>query len=476
MLSVKGKVVYIFKGISAEMSKHFVSIILKGLLSALNIFDASCPSVLLKSKYFNIILFSIFFFHSNSATADIGHYTIPPEASVPFPEKNDHILLDTVFVTINADKKSNTINSESIFNFQNTSDEPQSVIMGFPIVTLRGLGVSGLNNFKVKVGLKEQEILFISENVSKYKDIPTDYSIVLTSNNESFKIYQHPDGKDKEKTIWGGVYTTIIYWEYLFSRKQHQKFIIEYQANNWKSILYVIDTAASWKGDVKNMIIKIKYPIHIPFHYLNLYPSGCEYRTNEVEWNFKNYDVSMGRQIGAILIDDKWIEEDINSFPKDFFKYRSVENVNYKLDKQYFHYYAKISQEENDSIELVKSPEYVLNEVSLIRNEIYARKGYTFKNSKYQNYFSKKTWYKPDPKFSFSKLNYIEKRNANYLKSIEEAIANFPQEFNHYFEGEDILGYDCWHGDGCNFLDDKYFRLKNQYINTVESCYERHLP
>jgi hypothetical protein len=44
MLSVKGEAVYIIKGIAASMSKHFISIILDGLLSALNVFASSCIS------------------------------------------------------------------------------------------------------------------------------------------------------------------------------------------------------------------------------------------------------------------------------------------------------------------------------------------------------------------------------------------------------------------------------------------------
>jgi hypothetical protein len=44
MLSVKGEAVYVIKGVTASMSKHFVSIIPEGLLSALDIFDSSCFS------------------------------------------------------------------------------------------------------------------------------------------------------------------------------------------------------------------------------------------------------------------------------------------------------------------------------------------------------------------------------------------------------------------------------------------------
>ena len=52
------------------------------------------------------------------------------------------------------------------------------------------------------------------------------------------------------------------------------------------------------------------------------------------------------------------------------------------------------------------------------RNEIYARHGYIFKNSKYANYFAKKSWYNPGG-FSESDLNDIEWYNMDLIKSIE---------------------------------------------------------
>lgn len=37
------------------------------------------------------------------------------------------------------------------------------------------------------------------------------------------------------------------------------------------------------------------------------------------------------------------------------------------------------------------------DEVALVRNEIYARHGYTFSNPRYTEFFSQKSWYYPDP-------------------------------------------------------------------------------
>ncbi len=58
------------------------------------------------------------------------------------------------------------------------------------------------------------------------------------------------------------------------------------------------------------------------------------------------------------------------------------------------------------------------NELSLARNEIYARHGYIFKSSDLNKYFSTKAWYNPDPTYN-GNLNETEKYNINFIKSME---------------------------------------------------------
>ena len=57
------------------------------------------------------------------------------------------------------------------------------------------------------------------------------------------------------------------------------------------------------------------------------------------------------------------------------------------------------------------------------RNEIFARHGYEFSESKYKKYFSKKTWYKPGG-FSTGDLNSTEWYNMDLLKAMEKEYAS----------------------------------------------------
>ena len=60
--------------------------------------------------------------------------------------------------------------------------------------------------------------------------------------------------------------------------------------------------------------------------------------------------------------------------------------------------------------------------VRIIRNEIYARRGYVFNSADLKNYFSKQPWYKPLNNNAAIKLNDIEALNAEILKANETIV------------------------------------------------------
>ncbi len=73
---------------------------------------------------------------------------------------------------------------------------------------------------------------------------------------------------------------------------------------------------------------------------------------------------------------------------------------------------------------LLNTP-YLMNipreQLRLMRNEILARHGYTFKSKDLRDYFSKKSWYKSGTDNAAVKLNIIEQTNVELIKS-EEAV------------------------------------------------------
>lgn len=80
--------------------------------------------------------------------------------------------------------------------------------------------------------------------------------------------------------------------------------------------------------------------------------------------------------------------------------------------------YKKVTSEEITETELEKLSK---DDLSYLRNEIFARKGHTFKSEKMKTYFGQKPWYRAFNDDATKTLTAIEKRNADFIKSIEDS-------------------------------------------------------
>lgn len=60
-----------------------------------------------------------------------------------------------------------------------------------------------------------------------------------------------------------------------------------------------------------------------------------------------------------------------------------------------------------------------VEELSLLRNEIYARKGFVFNSGKYNDYFRRQPWYKPVESNDVITLTKLENQNIELIKSLE---------------------------------------------------------
>lgn len=67
-----------------------------------------------------------------------------------------------------------------------------------------------------------------------------------------------------------------------------------------------------------------------------------------------------------------------------------------------------------------------IEDLKVLRNEIYARRGRVFKDKNLQAYFAAQPWYKPDPEFEDEMLSSNEFRNLALIKEAEEiAMSRF---------------------------------------------------
>jgi hypothetical protein len=87
--------------------------------------------------------------------------------------------------------------------------------------------------------------------------------------------------------------------------------------------------------------------------------------------------------------------------------------------------YAEL--EENDFV-ICKQPyaslkHKPLRELSILRNTIYARYGWAgFRKAWLREHFQAQPWYKPDPNFSFDRLSYVDRENAELFAKIELSL------------------------------------------------------
>ena len=70
------------------------------------------------------------------------------------------------------------------------------------------------------------------------------------------------------------------------------------------------------------------------------------------------------------------------------------------------------------------------HEVALIRNEIFARHGYIFKTEEFKVYFDTTSWYVPNPNYSDSLLNDIERANVKFIQQYEKKMDSIIRKEN----------------------------------------------
>ncbi len=67
-------------------------------------------------------------------------------------------------------------------------------------------------------------------------------------------------------------------------------------------------------------------------------------------------------------------------------------------------------------------------DLRVLRNEIYARRGRIFKDTNLQKYFAAQAWYKPDPEFKDEMLNDVEVKNLAVIREAETvALSKFAE-------------------------------------------------
>lgn len=99
-----------------------------------------------------------------------------------------------------------------------------------------------------------------------------------------------------------------------------------------------------------------------------------------------------------------------------------------------------------------------LSHYAILRNELFARHGYKFKNPIFQYIYKQASWYKPDPSFKFTSLNRNERFNAGFIKKLEAS-----------FDYENIAKYFYNNNVGYGFKREKLFSENLKFFVVPET-------
>lgn len=133
------------------------------------------------------------------------------------------------------------------------------------------------------------------------------------------------------------------------------------------------------------------------------------------EGNLSELEIENANYISNYIISNQTESVSENSYNTNIVRYdENYYYQNYRGDNTYI-----IPDSSVRKLTVSELYGYSSNTLALIRNEIYARNGYVFTKQKYQDYFSSKQWYSPNPNFSESWLNSVEKYNIQLIKSME---------------------------------------------------------
>lgn len=110
------------------------------------------------------------------------------------------------------------------------------------------------------------------------------------------------------------------------------------------------------------------------------------------------------------------------------FKEESTSGKRFELKKKEFVYNPKVGQFPMASERLLTEEDLdnmVGAELEIMRNEIYARHGYSFRNEKMRTYFADQDWYVPMGVDIRESLTDIEAKNIKIIKRFEDYFDNY---------------------------------------------------
>jgi hypothetical protein len=199
-------------------------------------------------------------------------------------------------------------------------------------------------------------------------------------------------------------------------KKWNPKFEIEYQAayhfgdSEWETKLILIASldkwyaqieSGSWSGSGSNLAWVYSYE-----NLTNVKVDGNKFYSDKTNGEFVYYDGKDGR-IKGLKIYDSWSGEE--GF-----------EIGHRFNSIQSFYSGKFPQASYRLLSIEELRDMSINDLKIMRNEIFARYGYKFKTGgKMDSYFQQQDWYKKQHDNVNDFLTDLEKENIKLIQKVE---------------------------------------------------------
>jgi hypothetical protein len=162
-----------------------------------------------------------------------------------------------------------------------------------------------------------------------------------------------------------------------------------------KWLSYILKSGALWDGKIDSAVITIDLGEDISPGLLKIEPKDYTLKKGVIQWNFKDF--------------------------------KPAEDIKVEIDNSYIGMGPFINMFYGDTLYKKTLPE-----LRLMRNEIYARHGKTFKSKDLRDYFSKQSWYEPYRYYTPDMLSPVEKHAIEEIQKMEILKEKASEELKGY--------------------------------------------
>lgn len=364
---------------------------------------------------------ALLFFITATGWAD-GVEVSSTDGNTVIPVQNNKIRMvseEVAMVPAKTKGITEDVKVNATFLFENLTDQPISMKMGFPYFSEAPKGFKAWVQDKV-VSVERRPMGGKGEIVLQHER--SGYILHMYAWDIAFKPHEKKEVKVEYISTWG------------FVLPQSTSYFI-----------YIVETGALWSGTIGKADFSIilsegtmDYLRH-PGTALRAYPSGYTRKGNRIEWHFQNWKPKGNLGVVTFLedADSASADEGQGFFEGEgivvtsrdepppipdamyrcagYFKTKTHYDGSRRIygSNQLEHWYERRFSDKDPMPRLC---------IKALRNEIYARHGRVFTTPEMKQLFEKAPWYKPRPDFKETDLNETEKKNIELIQEYEKKM------------------------------------------------------